>query len=379
MKNLFVTCAQGLEEILCQELAELGIPNAKPGFRGVYVDDPKGMDEIYLINYCSRIAGRVLMPLTTFRCRDRKSLYQGSSDIDWFRYIPRGKTISIDANVDHQELRNSLFAAQVVKDAICDQFRERGVDRPSIDTRNPDVQLNLFVHRERAILSYDTSRVPLHKRGYRQESVQAPLQESLAAALLRFAEYKGDEFICDPCCGSGTLLIEAAMIATHTPPGFLRTQWGFMYLPEFDQLAWLKVKASADKKRIPLTPGRFFGCDKSDEAVRISKNALRAAGFGQTVQIQKNDFRDAILPFSPNFVIANPPHGLRIGEVDQLKPLYRALGDFLKRQTTKPAKGFIFMANNELVKEVGLCAKRRHVINNSGVDSRLLEYDLYVN
>lgn len=150
-----------------------------------------------------------------------------------------------------------------------------------------------------------------------------------------------------------------------------------MHLPEYSQIQWLKVKNSADQKRIPLAQGKFFGCDTHFQAIKICKEALRAAGFAQEIVIQKADFQDADLPFSPNFVISNPPHGLRLGELNQLRPMYRALGDFLKRKTNKPARGFIFTGNLELAKEVGLSAKRRHVINNSGVDSRLLEYDLY--
>lgn len=377
MNSLFVTCSQGIEDLLCQELIELGVRGVKPNFKGVYVDEWT-MKDVYSINYCSRLAGRVLLPLARFRCRDKKFLYRGASEVNWLKYIPRGKTFAIDANVNHPELRNSLFAAQVVKDAICDQFREKYGDRPDVDTRNPDVQLNLFVHHDLAVLSIDTSGTSLHKRGYRQESVQAPLQEGLAAALLRLAQYRGEENLCDPCCGSGTILIEAALIATHTPPGFLRRQWGFMYLPEFSQEEWLKVKAGADQKRISLPSGKFFGCDISGEAVRICKNTLRAAGFAQNIQIEQADFRTVDLPFSPNFVMTNPPHGLRLGEQESLRTLYRSLGDFLKRQTSKPARGFVFTGNLELAKEIGLSPKRRHVINNSGVDSRLLEYDLYI-
>lgn len=221
MKNVFVTCAQGLEKLLCQELEELGISGIKLGFKGVYVQEGT-IEDVYHINYCSRIAGRVLVPIKHFRCRDRKVLYQNCAEIDWLSYIPKGKTFAIDANVKNPQLRNSLFAAQVMKDAICDQFREKFGERPNVDTRNPDIQLNLFIQNEEAIVSFDTSGVPLHKRGYRTENVQAPIQESLAAALLRIAGYKGHENFCDPCCGSGTFLIEAAMIATITPPGFLR-------------------------------------------------------------------------------------------------------------------------------------------------------------
>lgn len=374
--DLFITCAQGLEHVLIEELEDLGFPDAVPGYRGVYVQW-SSIEDIYRINYSSRIGGRVLMPLLRFRCRDGHALSREAAKVDWLRYIPEGKTFAIDANVSHRELRNSLFAAQLFKDVICDQFREKTGSRPNVDTKNPDVQLNLFIHEELAIISIDTSGSPLHKRGYRQEGGDAPIQESLAAALLRLARYKGDEIVYDPCCGSGTILIEAALIASHTPPGFLRQQWGFMYLPEFSHDAWLKVKNEYDSKRIALPRGLLWGTDVNKNAVRISKGNLRAIGLHQAVEIAHSDFRDWIPPVAPNFVISNPPHGKRMEDVDFLKPFYRDLGDFMKQKTAKPAVGFIFTANTELTKEVGLAARRRHVIDNSGIDSRLLEFELY--
>jgi putative N6-adenine-specific DNA methylase len=376
MIELFVTCAQGLEELLLEEIQALGFDKVKTGFRGVTVE-VEGLQAVYRLNYCSRIASRVLYPLTKFNCYNAKSLYKEASEIDWLQYIPRGKTFAIDANVTHKQLRNSLFAAQVVKDAICDQFRAKTGARPNVEPKDPDVQLNLFIREPYAILSFDTSGVPLHKRGYRLEGVEAPLQENLAAALLKIGEYKEEELLCDPCCGSGTLLIEAALMATHTPPGYLRNQWGFMFLPEFVQQEWLKVKVEADKGRKSLKAGHIFGCDINKNAVRVTKTNLRAAGFAQAIDVVQYDFRDYEPPVPPTLVFTNPPHGRRLDDEESLKPLYRSLGDFLKRKTAKPARGFVFVGSLELSKEVGLSPKRRHVLTNAGLESRLLEFDLY--
>lgn len=374
--DLFVTCAQCLEPILVQELNMLGFQDTDPGFRGVFVKNVD-FDAVYRINYLSRLAGRVLMPLASFRCYEAKSLYGGIIKVDWLHYLKKGMTFAIDANVSHPRLRNSLFAAQVAKDAICDQIRNRTGDRPNVDVKDPDVQLNLYIHDEWAIMSLDTSGKPLNKRGYRLETVEAPIQETLAAALLFLAKYQGNEIVCDPCCGSGTLLIEAALMASHTPPGYLRKEWGFTHLPEFSQAAWLKVKGEADAQRIQLPKQYFFGADINKQAVHAAKVNLRAAGFYQVVDLVQCDFRDYEPPILPNFVITNPPHGRRLDDVDYLRGLYRDLGDFLKRKTAKPAKGFIFTGSMELTKEVGLAANRRYVLDNSGVDSRLLEFDLW--
>lgn len=190
--DLFVSCPKGLEILLASELGNLGYTNTTTSYCGVYVNGVD-FDAIYRINYCSRLASRVLMPLSKFRCRDAKSLYAELRKVDWSRYLKKGKTFAIDANVSHPNIRNSLYAAQVAKDAICDQIRENSGWRPSVNVKDPSVQLNLFVGQNSAVMSFDTSGSPLYKRGYRQETVGAPLQETLAAAILKLAEYKGNE------------------------------------------------------------------------------------------------------------------------------------------------------------------------------------------
>lgn len=375
--DLFVTCSAGIELLLIEELHELGFPDTTPGYLGVYVAN-SSLEAIYRINYGSRLASRVLLPIARFKCYDRNDLYREISAIDWSRYLHVDKTFAIDANVSHhRELRNSLFATQVAKDAICDQFSKKKGRRPSIDRADPFTQLNLFIQKDMAVISFDTSGTPLHKRGYRLEEVEAPMRQSLAAALLRLAQYRSGDILCDPCCGSGTLLIEAAYLATNTPPGFLRKRWGFTQLPNFSQVDWLRVKNEADAKRIPLPPGQIFGIDINKSAVHACKVNLRAAGLHQTVQVAQGDFREWTPPRQPNFLITNPPHGRRLDDIEFLRPLYRSLGDFMKRELARPARGFVFTGELELAKEVGLAPTKRHVIDNAGIDSRLLEYEIY--
>ena len=375
---LFVSCAPALEPLLAEELKNLGIASSAvhAGYRGVTVhqwDDKT----IYKINYASRLASRVWLPLSSFRCPERRSLYRHAMEINWSRYIKPGWTFAIDAHVHHKELRNSLFAAQVLKDAICDQLRHNTGKRPSIDVQQPDVQLGLFIQHNRAVISFDTSGTPLHKRGYRQETVEAPIQETLAAALLMLASYNENSIFLDPCCGSGTLLIEAALIASHTPPGYLRSKWGFMRLPEFDSGEWLKVRNQVDAARTPLLSQRIFGIDRAQSAVRAAKINLKAAGFHQQIFVEQGDFREYHSSIPPNLIIANPPHGKRLEEEEQLRPLYRALGQFIKQECIKPGRGFVFTSNMELTKEVGLTAAKRHVLSQSGLEARLLEFDVF--
>lgn len=374
--SLFVTCQTALEPLLVEELHSLGIEGVVPGFRGAYVDQ-WDWQTIYKINYCSRIATRVLLPLARFKCFNKDSLYRAASGINWSSFISPPRTIAIDANVHHRDLRNSLYAAQIMKDAICDQLRHKAGWRPSVNLQDPDVQLNLYIQNNTGIISFDTSGVPLHKRGYRQETVEAPMQETLAAAILQLAHYSKNEICLDPCCGSGTILIEAALMASNTPPGYLRKKWGFMCHPSFQQNEWLKVRAENDSKRSKLESGKLFGIDISREAVRVAKVNLRAAGFSKEVEITQADFREFTPSVKPTFIVANPPYGKRMEEEDRLIPLYRALGDFMKRACTKPGRGFIFTGNMELIKEVGLAAKRRHVLNSGGIEARLLEFEIY--
>lgn len=376
MTRLFLTCSQGIEDLLAQEVKEIGYPNVQTGYRGVYVD-VDDFSAVYRLNYHSRIATRVLLPLDTFRMFDEKSLYKGASRIDWCRYIPEGKTIAIDSNVNHKAIRNSHYAGLLVKDAICDQLRERRGFRPNIDTQAPDVQINLFVDGPLAVLSLDTSGAPLHKRGYRVESVEAPLHESLAAAMLRLARYDDSQVLIDPCCGSGTFLIEAAMMAFNIPPGFLRQKWGFMTHPEFSNSEWIKVKADAEALRKPARSKKFFGFDVNKSAVYAAKANIRAAGLQDAIQVSQADFRELTLTFEPTFLISNPPHGHRLDTFDHLKTLYRSLGDFMKQSIKKSGHGFIFTTNLDLAKEVGLAPTQRHVVYQSNAEGRLLEFEVF--
>jgi len=371
--DLFVTCSEGLEPLIVEELNELGIASTA-SYRGVFVQD-SSWETIYKVNYCSRLASRVLFPLSQFRCYDRNSLYSNGSKIDWCSYIAPKATFSIDANVHHPQLRNSLFAAQVLKDAICDQIRSQRRERPNIETRDPDVQLSLFVHQNNATISLDTSGAPLHHRGYRQATTEAVLRESLAAALLRIAHFEPEDLLCDPCCGSGTILTEALLIASKTPPGYLRARWGFMNLPGFDQHDWLKVKAEIDAlKTIPKA--KVIGIDSDSEAIECTKRNLRAAGFQSYAELIQGDFRTVELKTPPTLVVTDPPYGKRTGETEELRQLYRSLGNFMKQKMAKPSRGYIFTGNLELAKEVGLAASRRYPVDNCGVDSRLLEFPI---
>jgi putative N6-adenine-specific DNA methylase len=364
--RFFVSCAGALEELLVAELKELGLRGVEQGFRGVYL--PKNMEAMYTVNYASRIATRVLWPLLIFPCPDRDALYKAVRSIDWSQYLDVLDTFSIDANVTpHPTIKNSHFAALVIKDAICDQQRDRFGKRSSIDLVHPNLQLNLFLHRGKATLYVDTSGQPLFKRGYRIAGGAAPLQESLAAAVLQVARYNPDEdILVDPFTGSGTILVEAAMIATRTAPGFYRKRWGFERLPEYVEENWKTCKKSFDDQRIPLAPGKIMGADRDASMVELARNHLETTGFSQTIDIMTRPIAKFRPPISPTLAIMNPPYGERI---ERETALYEEISQFLSGTSPRAA---YFLVPAKL--KTSIPCRRVFSCLNGGLEVDLLEH-----
>ena len=364
MQSIFVTCPGDIELPLLDELQEMGISGRK-SLRGVFV--PKTIENAYAINYNSRLATRVLWPLLNFRCKDREDLYNYAKKINWSLYLNAGKTFAIDSNVSHPNLRNSLFAAFVVKDAICDQLREKTGLRPSVDVASPDVQLNLFINNEQAILSLDTSGDPLFKRGYRQATGPAPIQESIAAAILKKMKYTGSECLLDPFCGSGTFLIEAALMATHTPPGFFRKKWGFINLPEFSEDSWQALKQASDSKRIPLAPDTIFGSDKDRAVIASCIQNIRPTQFPITCDVA--EIKNLTPKKTPTLIIGNPPYGKRLQTSSEP---YADFGKLLKAYPH--ARAAILSPDESLIRATGLPFKRLASFHNGGLEVGLYSY-----
>ncbi len=363
--RLFVSCAGSLEPLLAAELRELGIRGVEEGFRGVYV--PKSIENVYMINYTSRLATRVLWPLRAFPCPDKEALYKGARAINWDNYLNVDSTFSIDANVTpHPTIKNSHFAALVVKDAICDQQRDLYNKRSSVALTNPDLQLNLFLHRGKATLYLDTSGQPLYKRGYRTMAGAAPLQESLAAAILRVSKYDPEkDLLADPFAGSGTLLIEAAMIATNTPAGFFRSKWGFERMPEFSEEVWKAGRKSRDDQRKPLPKDKLFGSDQDPAMVDLARKHLDSTGFGNIDILTRSIAR--YRPSSEiNLIVTNPPYGERI---EREKNLYNDFTTFLAQTSLRAAYFLVPVGQRTPVP-----ARRVFSCLNGGLEVDLLEH-----
>jgi putative N6-adenine-specific DNA methylase len=369
MNELFITCAEHLESPLCDELRELRVPGIRPCVRGVYAE--KSIDTVYTVNYLSRLATRVLWPLISFPCPDQKALYSHARRIPFLRYMDENTTFAIDANVSsHPLLRHSLYAAQVVKDALCDTIREARGIRPSVDLKHPDVQWHLLIQRQRATISLDTSGAPLYKRGWKTTGHEVSLPETIAAALLRYAGYGPDEVLCDPFCGSGTLLIEAASMATHTPAGFLRKTWGFLRMPEHDAKKWAQFKQIFDAKRIPLRENAFFGSDKDLSTLSGCRTYCSKFDFGKSIALTHKEVYSYAPAQAPTLILTDPPFGKRLISSSKV---YEELGLFLRKHK---ARAFILTPDEELLKPVQGRIIRRFPVSYGGLESFLYEIDV---
>ncbi|MFH1680552.1 MAG: THUMP domain-containing protein [Candidatus Eisenbacteria bacterium] len=369
----FGQIAEGIEEIGREEIERLGAREARPAYRGLhFLADPSAL---YRVNYCSRLLTRVLAPLRLFDCPDTDALYRAGRSLDWPSLFSPQRTFAIDANVSNSRLRHSRYAAQKLKDAIADRFREARGIRPSVDPRNPDVRISLHIHADRATVGIDTSGGSLHRRGYRAASVEAPMQETLAAAIVRFSEWNGDRPLVDPMCGSGTLLAEALMSAARIPAGYLRSAFGFRFLPDFDGEAWRRVKEEADGEIRGIPAGLIEGSDVSPEAAAAAKANLRLLPGGERVRVRVRRFQEHP-GIEEGVVLCNPPYGVRLGRGEDLGRLLKELGDFLRRRCAL-STALVYFGDRELAKRVELRPKWKKALRNGGLDGRLVRYDLY--
>ncbi len=342
---IFITCADHLEPLLKDELKALGLVDLRLGYRGIYA--PNTLENIFKVNYLSRLATRVLLPLAQFSCPDTETLYTESKKIPWLDYLDENKTFAIDANIKHPQIRHSLYGAQLVKDAICDTIREKRGARPSVDVKNPDIQLNVFIQNKRATISLDTSGPALYKRGWKQTSGEAGLPETLAAAILMYANYSESEVLCDPFCGAGTFLIEAAMMATQTPAGYFRKKWGFTHLPHFNSAEWEQFKNHWDGQRRPLESQKIIGSDCQAESIRICKQHLRNTDFEKEVLLIHTPVSKFTPPRSPTLLVTDPPFGKRLHAPPGI---YEDLGNFLKTKCPLAPWGYLLTSSYHLVK-----------------------------
>lgn len=371
----FAQFAGGFEELAKAELVELGAQNLIEAYRGWHFE--ASSEALYRINYQSRLLIRVLAPLITFDCHSDKYLHQTAMKIDWSQFMNVQDTFAINAVTSNTpSLKHSQYAALRVKDAVCDFFRQKCGERPSVDTEHPDLGIHLFVRNNRATISIDTSGGTLHKRGYRTARVEAPMAETLAAAVIRLSGWRGERPLVDPMSGSGTLLCEAAMKTCNMPAGFLRPKWGFEMLPDFSSNAWKKVKEEADAAVRALPADLLIASDMDPAAARATRRNLnRLPGCKNQFECSARDFRN-IEKLENSTIVVNPPYGLRLGSREQAELTLKEFGDFLKQRCTG-CTAYVYTADRKLLKKVGLKPEWKQDLNNGGLEGVLGKYELY--
>ena len=374
MENEFELIAKtfmGLEPLLAQELTELGANNVQIGRRVVSFTGDQEM--MYRANFQLHTAIRILKPIKHFTARSADDVYEATKTVDWSQYILPGKTFSVDSVVYSEEFRNSRFVTYKVKDAIVDQFRERSGNRPNISVSNPDVRLHIHISDDDATLSLDSSGESLHRRGYRQESVEAPLNEVLAAGMILMTGWRGETDFIDPMCGSGTLLIEADLIARNMSPGIFRKEFAFEKWPDFDKELFDKIYNDDSRER-DFTH-HIYGYDVDMKAVNTALLNVRAAGLTKDISVAQQDFKDFKKPAQEAIMVMNPPYGERIS-TPNLLGTYKMIGERLKREFAGNT-AWILSYREECFEQIGLKPSLKIPLYNGSLECEFRKYMMF--
>ncbi|MBO6058921.1 MAG: methyltransferase [Bacteroidaceae bacterium] len=369
--ELIAKTFQGLEPVLATELIELGANNIQIGRRMVSFVGNKEL--MYRANFQLRTAIRILKPIKHFRATTAEEVYDAVKQVDWTEYLTNDTTFAVDSVVFSNEFRHSKFVAYKVKDAIVDQFREKTGDRPNIRIVNPDIQLHIHIAEYDCTLALDSSGESLHRRGYRQESVEAPLNEVLAAGIILQTGWRGECDLIDPMCGSGTIPVEAALIARGIAPGVFRKEYAFEKWPDFDPDLFSAIYDDDSRER-PFDH-HIYGYDNNRQAVAIATKNVRAAGLSKEITIDFKDFKDFVQPREKSIIITNPPYGERISAPDLLG-LYKMIGERLKHQFVGN-DAWILSYREECFEAIGLKPSLRTPLFNGALECELRKYRMF--
>jgi 23S rRNA (guanine2445-N2)-methyltransferase len=373
--NVTITCHKRNMPYLEQEVKELGFDIEETFVTGIKCKAT--INECIKLNLNLRCASQVLYSLKSFEAFNADDVYNNLISYPWEEIIPESGYFSITSNVSNDSINNSMFANLRVKDAIIDRFRDKTGTRPATGSELKGAVIHLFWKNEAAEVFVDTSGDSLARHGYRKIPGQAPMLESLAAATIYATRWDRVSPFVNPMCGSGTVAIEAAMIATNRRPGLFRTNYAFMHLQGYDEQMYLEQDALLEQQ-IKEVPGlRIIATDYSTQAIENARKNAIAAGVASLIEFAVCDFADTTIPESvPGIFYVNPEYGERLGEVAELEVTYSRIGDFMK-QKCGGYYGYVFTGNLELAKKIGLKAKRRIEFYTSTIDCRLLEYELY--
>ncbi len=375
--KLFINCFPRVTPFLSQEVESLGYEVLETDRMGIYLEGT--YEDTYRLNYCLRTASKVLYEVAAFKAATPDELYSELMQINWEDILPDKGYISIGGFVRNDHIKDHRFAFMKTKDAIVDRMQAKTGARPDSGPRNDKTVLFLHWHKKEVTISIDTSGETLTKHGYRKLPGKAPMMEPLAAAALLATRWDMKGPLVNPMCGSGTLAIEAALMLQHTYPGHFRSNFGFMYTRLFDSAKWEKVKESLESERVSNNSSfpPIIASDHDQKALQAAQMNAKAAGVDHMIDFQHSDFRKTKLPSTnTGIIILNPEYGERLGQQENLRATYQAIGDFFKKECAGYT-GYIFTGNLDLAKSVGLRASRRIEFYNARIDCRLLEYELY--
>ena len=369
--SLFVTCPRGLEAPLSQELEQIKCQDIRAVDGGVACKG--GMEQVYRINLHSRTASRVLLRLTKSGYRNEQDIYKAAKNIRWTDWFDLEQTFKVKVEGKRAQVKSLDFVGLKIKDAVCDVFRDACGARPSVGKIRPDIRIHAFIDERDIQIFIDTSGEALFKRGYRQDTGEAPMRENLAAGLLLLAGYDGTQPFQDPFCGSGTIVIEAAWIATRRAPGLMR-RFGFEKLKNFDAALWKKLQHEAETQIRPA-PAPISGSDNDRHMIRAAVANAQAAEVDTFVRFEVKDAQDTRPNGEGGILISNPPYGVRLAEVQALQALYPQLGAWLKQHYAGWLAG-MFTGDRDMPKFMRLSPKRKIPLYNGNLDCRLFLMDM---
>ena len=368
--EFFAPCPRGLAPALAEELAELGASDPKAMDAGVAFTGP--FELIYTANLHSRIASRILWRVAQFPYRSEDDVYKGASGVRWSHYFNAERTIKVETNAHRSPVKSLDFITLRVKDAVADQFRSAVGKRPSVETREPDVRIHVFLDEKTCTLYVDTTGDSLFKRGRRDHVGEAPLKKNLAAGILRVAGWKPGTPLLDPMCGAGTFLSEAAEMSLGRAPGRHR-EFAFTKLSRFDEATWDRQLANAKKGERHAGKLPIYGSDLQGRSLGHAALNLRESGLEEAVTLKQANLLELSAPSDAGMIVTNPPYGVRLGEKEELAEFYPKLGDTLK-QKFDGWTAYIFSGDPELAKRIRLKPSRKTVLYNGALECRLYEY-----
>jgi putative N6-adenine-specific DNA methylase len=370
--KIHIKTLHGLESVLAKEVEELGGKNIEIKKRALNCEGDLAF--IYRANLNLRTALKVMVPVYDFKAKNEKELYDQVMKHDWSQYLGEHDKFSIDHTINSEFFKHSQYASLKVKDAIVDQFRNRTGYRPSVDVKYPDVKFDVYAYNDWFTISLDSSGEPLNRRGYREQGHRAPLNEVLAAGMIALSGWDSETPLLDPMCGTGTLLIEAAMIAMNMPPQTLRSEFGFKRWRNFQPMIWSRVKSDAEAKIKRANP-KIIGGDTDPQAVRMAQKSLRKLRLDRKVKVGQADFLTSKPIFSMGTIITNPPYGERI-EKDDINVFYKDMSDVLKKYYAG-YETWMLSSNFEALKHFKLSPSQKIRLYNGKLDCRFEKYDLY--